>query len=258
MIACRVSRPPLWILLLTLFSGGAYAVAENQDPAAPASANKSSDQKELALSAFEATYQATIDKGVSLDGSATISLRPQNNGAWLYQFEVNSFIADINESLLFNWEDNHVVPTRYRYKLSGMLIPKREKSLDFDWVNNKVSGSFRGKSVSLPLESGILDPLGFQIQMAQDIRAGKTDVTYKVANRKGYDTDRFAVIGEETIGTELGALSTVKVEKVRGEGKARETLMWFAPELNYLLVRLVQREPDGTRYEIHINTADVN
>ncbi|OEY67798.1 DUF3108 domain-containing protein [Marinobacter sp. X15-166B] len=240
----------LLMLLLAAACSGAHAAAVPETAAPPA--------EELPLEPFSATYRATIDKGVSLDGSATIRLSPQENGVWQYQFKVNSFIADLNESLLFNWRDNQVIPLRYRYKLSGMLIRNRQNALDFDWRNHQATGSIKGRKVSLPLESGLLDPLGYQVQMSQDIRAGKTDVSYKVANHKGYDTDRFMVLGEETISTSLGDLHTIKVEKVRGEGSKRETLMWFAPDLNYLLVRLNQQEPDGTRYAIHIDTADIN
>ena len=33
--------------------------------------------------------------------------------------------------------------------------------------------------------------------------------------------------------------------------------MWFAPELDYLLVRLIQVEPDGSRYEVRLEDADL-
>ncbi len=253
MVVRRISQFPLLILFLAVLSFGASAEAEDQQLTV---ASSPTYIETMRLSPFEATYRATINKGVSIDGSATISLIPQKNGDWLYLFKVKSFIADINESLLFHWENNEVIPVRYRYKLAGMLIKNRENSLDFNWDKKTATGRFRGKPASLPLEAGILDPLGYQVQLGQDIRAGKTDMSYKVANRTGYDTDRFAVIGEETIDTKLGALRTIKVEKVRGEGRKRETLMWFAPEQNYLLVRLMQQEPDGTRYEIHINDVD--
>ncbi|MFT5987001.1 MAG: hypothetical protein ACI97Y_000178, partial [Pseudomonadales bacterium] len=30
----------------------------------------------------------------------------------------------------------------------------------------------------------------------------------------------------------------------------RETLMWFAPKFDHMLVQLLQTEPDGSRYEL--------
>lgn len=93
--------------------------------------------------------------------------------------------------------------------------------------------------------------------MRQDLKAGKREMTYSVADDGDYDHDRFAVIGEETLKTPMGEMATLKVEKVRDEDSKRETLMWFAPELDYLLVQLVQVEPDGSRYEVNLEDADL-
>ncbi len=120
-----------------------------------------------------------------------------------------------------------------------------------------VTGYFRDKKVRIELKEGALDPLGFQLQLHQDIKAGKTEMHYSVIDRNGYDEDRFAIIGEEQLETASGRIRTVKAEKVRDAGSKRETLMWFAPDQAYLLMRLVQLEPDGTRYEINIDDAEI-
>lgn len=209
------------------------------------------------LAPMSATYGASMDKGLAIDGSATRTLKQQDDGTWLYRFDVDSFIADITESVTFRWEDGRVRPLEYRYALKGLMVSNRSRAMNFSWPANSVSGSFEGDSFTMKMPENALDPLGFQLQMRQDLKAGKQEMTYAVADDGDFDHDRFAVIGEETLTTPLGEMATLKVEKVRDKDSKRETLMWFAPELDYLLVQLVQVEPDGSRYEVYLEDAEL-
>ncbi|MBE0485226.1 DUF3108 domain-containing protein [Marinobacter sp.] len=210
------------------------------------------------LTPFEATYSASMSKGISLSGSGTRSLSDQGNNVWLYRTEVKSFIADIDESLVFLWEDDQVTPLRYRYRLSGLMIRNREQSIDFDWQAGIAKGKYRGKSFELALEDGALDPLGFQMQMHQDLKAGERDLTYRIIDKGRYNEDRFAVVDEESTSGNGQTRKTLKVEKVRDESSKRETLMWIDPDQGHLLVRLLQVEPDGSEYELSLKDATID
>jgi hypothetical protein len=205
------------------------------------------------LTPMRASYNASMDKGITLNGSAERLLEKQEDGSWLYRTRVDSFIADIDETLTLRWENGQVIPLRYRYELSGLFIKDRKQAIDFDWEAGKATGHYRGDRFSVDLKPGTLDPMGFQLQLLQDIRAGKRRMEYQVLDRGDYDLDVFAVIGEETMDTDNGEMLTVKAEKVREEDSKRETLMWFAPQKNHMLVRLVQVEPDGSRYQIMLD-----
>ncbi|QSP96572.1 DUF3108 domain-containing protein [Marinobacter salinisoli] len=206
---------------------------------------------------YEVTYTASMNKGIAIDGTATRTLTPRDDGTWLYRTDVDSFIAEINESLILRWENNRVIPLSYRYKLSGFLIKDRKESIDFNWEAGTATGEYRKKRFTLELEEGALDPLGLQLQLSQDIRRGLREMTYRVVDGRSYDTDRFAVIDEEPLETSNGAVSTLKAEKIREESSKRETLMWFAPEQDYLLIRLRQVEPDGSSYELKLSKSEV-
>lgn len=212
-------------------------------------------QTDAELVPFEASYTAAMEKGLSLNGTAKRSLAPQGNGVWLYRTDVDSFIVSIKESLVFRWEDGHVIPITYRYRLSGFLVSDRKNSIDFDWSEGIATGEYKGKPFELELEEGLLDPLGHQLQLHQDIKNGKRDMTYRVLDGNSIDTDRFAVINGENMSTGNKQSATLKAEKVREDSK-RQTLMWFSPEQNYLLVRLRQVEPDGSTYELKLKEAE--
>ncbi|MED5466086.1 MAG: DUF3108 domain-containing protein, partial [Pseudomonadota bacterium] len=116
--------------------------------ALPASA---ADVDYAPLVPYEARYTASMSKGVSLNGEGVRELTDQGNNVWLYRTDVDSFIADINESLIFRWEDGQVIPLRYRYHLSGFLIKDRKQSIDFDWQAGTATGSYRGEKFEVEL-----------------------------------------------------------------------------------------------------------
>lgn len=205
---------------------------------------------------FEVSYGASMEKGISLNGSAKRILTSQGNNVWLYRTEVRSFIADLDESLVLKWENGQVVPLRYRYRLSGFLIKDRRQSIDFDWKENLATGKYKGKSFKVELEEGVLDPLGFQVQLHQDILNGKREMEYQVLDKGSIDSDRFAVISDDTTGTDGTQSPQLKAEKVR-ENSERQTYMWFDPDNQYVLVRLLQVEPDGSKYELKLKNVDL-
>ncbi|MGK0525601.1 MAG: hypothetical protein ACI92N_003256 [Pseudomonadales bacterium] len=210
---------------------------------------------------FEVSYDASMEKGLSLNGSAKRILTSQGNGVWLYRTDVNSFIADIDESLILKWEDGRVIPIRYRYRLSGFMIKDREQSIDFDWKAGVATGKYRGKAFEVELEEGTLDPLGFQIQLHQDIRNGMREMEYQVLDRGKIDSERFAVVNDDagisdSDSADASQSSYLKAEKIR-ESSKRQTLMWFDPDNNFVLAHLLQIEPDGSRYQLSLKKVDL-
>ncbi|HLV77386.1 MAG TPA: DUF3108 domain-containing protein [Marinobacter sp.] len=209
------------------------------------------------LTPYHASYTASMSKGVSLRGEGVRTLSDQGNNIWLYRTDVDSFIADIDESLIFKWENGRVIPLRYRYRLSGFLIKDRRQSIDFNWPEGVATGSYQGEAFEAELRDGTLDPLGFQLQLHQDLKAGKRDVTYHVLDKGDYDEDRFSVVDEDSLSDRGRTMNTLKAEKVREADARRQTLMWFDPARDYLLVRLLQVEPDGSEYELRLRDARV-
>jgi hypothetical protein len=206
------------------------------------------------LAPFEASFSASIEQGITLSGSARRILSDHDNGVWLYRTSVKSFVADIEESVVLKWQDGQVIPLRYRYKLSGLLIRDREETIDFDWEQNLATGRYKEKAFEVTLSPGMLDPLGYQLQLHQDIKAGKREMEYRYVRHGRVDRERFAVVNEGLIETSQGEVNALTVEKLRSEGAKRETLLWFAPKFDHMLVQLLQTEPDGSRYELNLKS----
>ena len=76
-------------------------------------------------------------------------------------------------------------------------------------------------------------------------------MSYQIIEGEDVDTYDFRVLGEEKVRTQAGLINAIKVERVRDPGKSnRKTILWFAKDWDYLLVRLYQMETDGKEYQI--------
>jgi len=220
----------------------------------------------LPLSAFsvellphKATYTAKIKKGLSMKGEAVRELKQLKNGQWLYRFDVKSIAADIKESTTFSWQNNHITPLNYKYKLSPFLASKRKRNVSFNWQQKTVRSSYKDKNWTLEaIPQNSQDRLSYQLQMLVDVKSGKQNMIYPIVHKGRIKDSHFRTLRVEPLKTALGTLNSVLVEKVRAATKKRKTLLWFAKDHAFLLLKMHQIEKDGDEYEINIKSAEIN
>ncbi|WP_416398441.1 DUF3108 domain-containing protein [Allohahella sp. A8] len=249
-----VTRRRMSAILGSLLLGAAVL----QFVSAPIQAADANASKSVELVPITAKYTASYKKGVPIKGSAVRSLERLENGLWDYTFHVESWVVDIKENTKLRWVDNQVKPQLYEYERSGW-VAGRERSYKFDYEAGKVLVNRDGDKLEAPLTEGLLDKLGYQLQLRMDLARGLTDMSYDVAHRSGSRKMAFAVIGEETITANGFDIPSVIVERIReDDDDDRVTKLWFAKNLNYVLVKMEQKEPDGEEYEILLSEAVVD
>ncbi|PTQ72295.1 DUF3108 domain-containing protein [Pseudomonas sp. GV071] len=211
----------------------------------------------LELKPFSASYTADW-KQIPVSGSAERSLQKQADGRWLLNFKAAMLVASLTEESTFRIDGTTFLPLTYRYDRSG-LGKGKSVELDFDWDAKKVIGSDRGDQVSLPLNRGIQDKSTYQVVLQADVAAGKKTMSYQVVDGGDIETYDFRVLGEEKVETMAGSVDAIKVERVRDPTQSsRKTVLWFAKDWNYLLVRLYQVEKDGKEYQIMLKDGSVD
>ena len=211
----------------------------------------------LELKPFSASYTADW-KQVPISGTAGRSLKALDNGRWELDFEASMLVASLKESSTFRMESDAFLPLTYRFERSG-LGKSKQVELDFDWTQKQVLGSDRGDAVRLPINRGIQDKSTYQLLLQHDVAAGKQSMSYQVVDGDEIETYDFRVLGEERVRTKAGLLDAIKVERVRDPTQSnRKTVMWFAKDWNYLLVRLHQVEKDGKEYQIMLKDGEVD
>lgn len=213
----------------------------------------------LELKEHEASYIAKIKKGVSLKGKATRSLKKLDENKWLYRFDVESFVADINEHTVLLEKNQTIKPIQYDYKLSAFLMSDRKRQVQFDWQNKTAQDPLKKNKWKLSnIPENTYDQLSYQLQLLLDVSNGKTDITYQLAHNAKLRESQFVVLGEEVINTKFGNLKSITAKKQRDDDAKRETYLWFSKDYPLLLLKMTQKEKDGEEYEIELSSAIID
>ena len=119
-------------------------------------------------------------------------------------------------------------------------------SAKFDWQARSVTQERKGKSETLPMQGIAQDPLSLAYTFAFVPPKGKEyDVTR--ADGRGLTPFRFVVVGNEKLATPAGEMQTLHIAKVRDGPEDKTTDIWFAVERDFLPVRVLVVDKDGSR-----------
>ncbi len=133
-------------------------------------------------------------------------------------------------------------PERYDYHFTRNDREVVEQVI-FDWEGMRFTSLRDGEESVLELPEGAQDKLSYQMALLADLRAGASEFFYQVADRGDVRHMRYRVLGEESVRTPWGHVQAIMLERVTAN-RERETTIWTAPALDYMVVKLVQVE-DG-------------
>ena len=199
---------------------------------------------------FEAKYVAHA-KGFEV-GEAIMRLNRLDKGQFELHYESDVslfFYSDRRaETSLFTYQDNQLQPLEYRYTREGTGSDK-SLLLRFDRAANQIH-----KTIGDPINwQDEWDNQLYRFDLQSKIKANATDIRYKIINYRGQLREYgFEIVGEEVLDLPYGKLNTVKVKTIRAN-KKRETWSWFAPDLNYQLVRLKQFKKGKEQGDIQLS-----
>ena len=200
---------------------------------------------------FEASY--ILEQHNLRIGTATIALHTDKQGHYLYEFrsQQTGWIAwlmnnRLHESSRGETTATGIRPDEYHYQRSGGR--QREAHLLFDWQSMTVENHVADSHWEMDIPAGTLDKLATQLGMMIALGQDRQDVTFTVADGGTLKEYRYRVIGKETLDLPAGTFKTVKVAKLRKDID-QETIIWFAPALHYLPVRIWQRDSDDEEYQ---------
>jgi len=176
-------------------------------------------------------------KGLNID--VTQTLTQLSEGEYTFSSHAKNFMGSIERNSQFTFGENcYVIPISQSMKRSFFGVTKDERT-EFNWVTKTANYVSKKKNRTADINQFYLDSMGYQVQLAIDLAAGKKDVEYQVIRRGRVKSYHFKVTQEENLTTNMGDIETIKVVRVR-EDKERYSEFWLAPSLNYLLVKLHQ------------------
>ena len=119
-------------------------------------------------------------------------------------------------------------------------------SAKFDWDARSVTQEKNGKSETLKMPATAQDPLSLAYSFAFVPPKGK-EYDVMRADGRGLTPFRFTVVGTEKLATPAGEMQTLHIAKVPDGPEDKATDIWFAAERDFLPVRVLVVEKDGTR-----------
>ncbi|WP_275096728.1 DUF3108 domain-containing protein [Sedimenticola hydrogenitrophicus] len=200
------------------------------------------------LRPFRAEYRLSM--GNLVIGRANITLRLSGEGRYTYRAYTTpvGLVAvfrddEITEQSQGRVVNDRIIPSRYLYTHKR---PKRTRqvNLDFDWQAGKVANQSADSHWSMEIPEGTQDKFSQQLALMLALNRGDKAAEYQVADGGLLKRYRYTEVSREPVATESGEYQAIKLARNKGDRPSRATF-WFAPNLNFLPVRVTKHEKDG-------------
>jgi hypothetical protein len=146
--------------------------------------------------------------------------------------------------------DQGVLPQSFK---SSGGDPGKSTELNYDWQTHKVTGTYEGTRVNLPLTAQVQDDGSVQLGLMVELLAGRTPPTVQLIDKNSVREYEFTRDGEETLKTPMGDVRTV-VFKSQKKYSPRITRFWCAPERGYVPMRVQQKRDDDVQWTMEIQS----
>lgn len=200
-----------------------------------------------AVAPFSATYNFSIEG--KYNGIATRILKQNGNQ---YNYDMNatvSKIASAKQSAVFSNNNGNITPisSSTQYKIFGV---GRATTLKFDAAKKQFVSNYKGENKTIAMPQIAYDDLSLEIQIREDLKAGKFRGNYVMADRNSAETVPFTKSAVSKITVPAGTFDVVRIDRVHDD-KSRQTSFWLAPKLDYLPVKVSQIN-DGKKIEMNL------
>lgn len=156
-------------------------------------------------------------------------------------FELDHWLSSATQTASFTMNDCEVKPDSYTALNKQPLKNQVSQQLTFDWLTKTATYESEGKQDSFALGQALYDPLSFFFEARCDLIAGKTEFSYPLIYKGKRKIHNYKVVDTQVISTPQGEFKALVVERERSN-KNRQTRLYVAPELDYLLVRIEHQE----------------
>ena len=154
----------------------------------------------------------------------------------------------------FSINNGQIQPLRYTMQRSGSG-PNRYYELNLDPVNKVLAEGKMKKAKAVNWQEDWQDQISYQLQLALDLKAGKTEFHYNVLNRNGNSKMyHYKVVTEEMLPLPYGNIKTIRI--ARTDSGDKQVYAWLAPELDYMLVRLWRGEDNVEQFDVQLHKLD--
>ena len=162
------------------------------------------------------------------------------------------------EVSIFELKEDSVIPLDHKMTMK-ILFKKIKASARFNWENLTLDYEQGKNKGSLKLIDGTLGPATAQLKMrldlrSMDINALPEKITYVVYYRGEIKERTYSLKGFEDTETPFGTFNTLRVEREFLPEEEREQIYWFAPDLDFSIVRILNT--DGRKSDLLLKSLE--
>lgn len=193
------------------------------------------------LSSYTATY------AVKADGRSGTAIRILTKTGNHYNYTVKASaagIASIHQSSEFRLLGGSVVPLESSMSIRFFGMGNTH-NIKFNHTAKTAISTYKGKSVTLKMNSQTYDDLSLEAQIRQELIHGKFTGNYNLVRKTTIENTRFKRFGTSKITVPAGTYDVVRIERIHDD-RGRTTNFWLAPSLNYLPIKVSQTNDGKT------------
>jgi hypothetical protein len=227
--------------------------------------------------AFSASYVA-MTRGFSL-GTARLELVRDGVDHYRYASDLRPagplrlvYRGEVREHSSGTLVDGVPAPDAYAYRRTGP--GGREDSVRFAENDGISLLTYRGETTEHRLPQNALDPLSLHLALMHDVARGAESMRYLVVEPRRVTAYEVELRGRERVHTPHGEHDALRVEvvgalrvgdpanfpletaEIPALDPGESTTFWFAPELEYLAVRIRDIDPDIGTIELALEGFD--
>lgn len=184
---------------------------------------------------FSVEYNNTPTEGVNRLKIA------RDHNQYRIDFELDHWLVSASQKATFEMDHCKVRPISYVATTKRPLKKETTETLTFDWEHKKAQYTGRGESNSFSLDTALYDPISFFFLARCELMAGKKQFSFPLIHKGRKKTHNYKVVGTQMVETGQGKFDALIIERER-DSKKRQTRLYVAPRLDYLLVKIEHQE----------------
>ncbi|MAY35602.1 MAG: hypothetical protein CMN84_05805 [Spongiibacteraceae bacterium] len=192
------------------------------------------------LTPYSATYH--LVKG-GLAAEVERHLERSSESRWQLHDSARVLFFSLEETAVVDFDGKNIKPVKYRYRQNPGT--SKDQTIRYNWKKKQATFDLDDGQRRAELEPDTFDKLSYQLQLRLDLLAGRLQQprTYKLVDRGRHKQYRVEKVGEEILTLGRRQMQTVKLRQTSA-GKDRETFIWVAPDLEYLIIKMEQDDGD--------------
>ncbi len=208
------------------------------------------------FSASDAPIKQSIAILESNVGKMSVEMKMLDQDTWVLYSLLDGSLVRREETETFRLIRNKVQPLSYSINEKRIFKSRYKSSAEFDWRNKEIIFTDKKEKGIAKFNSNVLGPSSASLQLRLDFKNfGEGNIPNEISydvylkgaiKRRIYDIN----LNKEKVKSAIGIYEAYKVSRRFNEGSERTQILWLAPELDYSVIKMYDKNGFEFRADI--------